>query len=201
MSGPDRRQQVLQIAAEEFANGGLHGASTEAIARRAEITQAYVFRIFGTKKALFLEVMVAAFDRLTDAMQAAAGERTGLEALSRMGLQYHEMLADRTSLLLQLQGFAACGDPEVRDAVRASFERMWQMVADTTGLDAVTIKAFLAFGMLLNNGAALQVAELDEPWAKGVQTRIRPGLFEHITTETNTTATNRRETNATRTNR
>jgi hypothetical protein len=46
-------------------------------------------------------------------------------------------------------------------------------------------KAFLAFGMLLNNGAALRVAELDEPWAQGARTRIRPGLFEHITTETN----------------
>ena len=34
MRGADRRQQVLQIAAEEFANGGLHGASTETIARR-----------------------------------------------------------------------------------------------------------------------------------------------------------------------
>jgi hypothetical protein len=49
----------------------------------------------------------------------------------------------------------------------------------------VTIKAFLAFGMLLNNGAALQVAELDEPWARGVRTRIRPGLFNHITADTN----------------
>ena len=51
------------------------------------------------------------------------------------------------------------------------------------GLD--TVKAFLAFGMLLNNGAALRVAGLDEPWAKGVRTRIRPGLFDYITTETN----------------
>lgn len=185
MSGPDRRQQVLGIAAEEFANGGLHGASTETIARRAEITQAYVFRIFGTKKALFLEVVAAAFDRMTEGMRAAADGKTGLEALGRMGAQYNEMLADCTSLLLQLQGFAACGDPEVRDAVRASFGRMWQMVVETTGLDPVTIKAFLAFGMLLNNGAALQVAELDEPWAKGVRTRVRPGLFDHITTETN----------------
>ena len=122
---------------------------------------------------------------MTEGMRAAAGERTGQEALSRMGAKYNEMLADRTSLLLQLQGFAACGDPEVRDAVRASFGRMWQMVADTTGLDPVTVKAFLAFGMLLNNGAALQVAELDEPWAEGVRTRIRPGLFDHVTTETN----------------
>jgi AcrR family transcriptional regulator len=185
MSGPDRRKQVLGIAAEEFANGGLHGASIETIARRAEITQAYVFRIFGTKKALFLEVMVAAFDRMTEGMRTAAQDKTGLEALGRIGLQYNEMLADRTSLLLQLQGFAACGDPEVRDEVRASFGRMWQMVAATTRLDAVTIKAFLAFGMLLNNGAALQIAELDAPWAKGVRTRIRPGLFDHITTETN----------------
>ena len=185
MSGPERRRQVLQIAAEEFADGGLHGASTETIARRAEITQAYVFRIFGTKKALFLEVMVAAFDRMTEGMLDAATGETGLEALGRMGAQYNEMLADRTSLLLQLQGFAACGDPEVRDAVRHSFGRMWQMVAETTGLDPVAVKAFLAFGMLLNNGAALQVADLDEPWATGVRLRVRPGLFDHITTQTN----------------
>jgi AcrR family transcriptional regulator len=185
MSGSDRRQQVLQIAAEEFAQGGLHGTSTEAIARRAEITQAYIFRMFGTKKALFLEVVNAAFDRTTEGMREAAGARTGLDALALMGSQYNQMLADRTSLLLQLQGFAACGDDEVRDAVRDSFGRMWRMVAEVTGLDAVTIKAFLAFGMLLNNGAALQVAELDEPWAKGVRTRIRAGLFQHITTETN----------------
>jgi AcrR family transcriptional regulator len=185
MSGSDRRQQVLQIAAEEFADGGLHGGSTEVIARRAEITQAYIFRLFGTKKALFLEVMAAAFDRQAEGMRAAAGGEAGLDALARMGAQYNELLADRTALLLQLQGFAACGDPEVRDAVRASFGRMWQTVADVTGLDPVTVKAFLAFGMLLNNGAALQIGELDEPWAEGVRTRIRPGLFDHITTETN----------------
>jgi AcrR family transcriptional regulator len=185
MSGQDRRQQVLGIAAEEFASGGLHGASTETIARRAEITQAYIFRMFGTKRALFLEVVIAAFGRMTEGMRKAAGDTTGLDALGRMGAQYNELLADQTSLLLQLQGFAACGDPQVRDAVRECFGRMWQTVADVTKLDPVTIKAFLAFGMLLNNGAALHAAELDEPWAQGVRTRIRQGLFDHITTETN----------------
>ncbi|MGH9079608.1 MAG: TetR/AcrR family transcriptional regulator [Acidimicrobiales bacterium] len=185
MSGEERRSQVLGIAAGEFANHGLHGASIEAIARSAEITQAYIFRMFGTKKALFLELVVAAFDRMTEGMRDAAGSQTGLDALSCMGAQYDEMLADRTSLLLQLQGFAACGDPEVRDAVRDGFGGTWQMVVETTGLDLVTIKAFLAFGMLLNSGAALQVAELEEPWARGVRTRVRPGLFRHITSATN----------------
>jgi len=62
---------------------------------------------------------------------------------------------------------------------------MWEMVTGTTGLDPVTINAIPAFGMLLNNGAALQVAELDESWAEGARTRIRPGLFDHTTAGTN----------------
>ena len=185
MSGPERRSQVLGIAAAEFADHGLHGASTEVIAREAGITQAYVFRMFGTKKALFLELVSAAFDRFSDGMaQGAAGAR-GLDALALMGAQYYELLADRTTLLLQLQGFAACGDREVRDLVRARLARTWDTVAGTTSLDPVTVKTFLAFGMLLSNAAALDAGELDEPWAKGVRTRIHAGLFEHITADTN----------------
>ncbi|MBB5159062.1 TetR/AcrR family transcriptional regulator [Saccharopolyspora phatthalungensis] len=185
MSGSQRRSQVLGIAAGEFANHGLHGASIEAIAREAGITQAYVFRMFGTKKALFLELVGAAFDRFSDGMSQAAKGARGISALALMGAQYYESLADRTTLLLQLQGFAACGDSEVRDLVRARVGRMWDTVADTAGLDPVTVKSFLAFGMLLNNMAALDVDELDEPWANGVRTRIQAGLFEHITADTN----------------
>jgi len=185
MTADERRAQILAIAAEQFAAGGLHGTSTETIARRAGITQAYVFRLFGSKKNLFVKVVQAAFDHLTDSMRAAAGSDAGLEALTAMGRTYDALLGDRTALLLQLQGFAAAGEPEVRDAVRTCFARMWHTVHDTTGLDPVTVKSFLAFGMLLNNGAALDVREVDEPWADGVRTRIQPGLFTHITTETN----------------
>lgn len=185
MTADERRAQIMAIAAEEFAAGGLHGTSTETIARRADITQAYVFRLFGSKKNLFVRVVRAAFDQLTDGMRAAAGTESGLEALSAMGRTYDALLTDRTALLLQLQGFAAASDHEVRDEVRACFARMWQTVHETTGLDPVAVKSFLAFGMLLNNGAALEVREVDEPWAHGVRTRIRPGLFTHITSETN----------------
>ena|SRR5690348_15320535 len=185
MSGSERRSQVLGIAAGEFANHGLHGASIEAIAHQAGITQAYVFRMFGTKKALFLELVGAAFDRFIAGMSQAAEGAEGHSALALMGAQYYDLLADRTTLLLQLQGFAACGDGKVRDLVRARLARMWDTVTDTGGLDPVTVKSFLAFGMLLNNVAALDVDEVDEPWAEGVRTRIHAGLFEHITVDTN----------------
>lgn len=185
MRGPQRRAQVLSIAAEEFGNHGLHGASIEAIAHEAGITQAYVFRMFGTKKALFSELVTTAFDRFSEGMSQAAQGAGGLDALTRMGTRYYESLADRTTLLLQLQGFAACGDHEIRDLVRGRVAHMWDTVAEATGLDRVTVKSFLAFGMLLNTMAALDVDELDEPWAHGVRTRIQPGLFEQITAVTN----------------
>lgn len=185
MTGPERRAQILGIAAREFGAHGLHGASVEEIAREAGITQAYVFRMFGTKKALFLELVTGAFAGLVDAMARAGDGTVGIEALARMGAEYYENLADDTALRLQLQGFAACGDSEVRDVVRGCFARLWDTAATGTGLDPVTVKTFLAFGMLLNAGAALDVAEIDEPWADGVRTLIRPGLFEHVTTASN----------------
>ena len=184
MPGARRREQVLRIAAEEFAEGGLHGTSTEAIARRAGITQAYVFRMFSTKKTVHHRDE-GCVRPPTDGMRDAAGTTRGLDALTLMGAQYDATLADRTVLLLQLQGFAACGDAEVREAVRASVARMWETVAGITSADPVTIKSFLAFGMLLSSSAALQVDDVPDEWAQGVRTQIQPGLFQHITTDTN----------------
>ena len=57
-------------------------------------------------------------------MEDAAELAVGVDALALMGARYYESLADRTTLLLQLQGFAACGDGEVRDLAQAWVARM-----------------------------------------------------------------------------
>jgi len=185
MPGQQRREQVLKLAAEEFAAGGLHGASTEALARRAGITQTYVFRLFGTKKALFLQIVRNAFERLIEGMSQAADQGSGGDPLAAMGQFYDRALGDRTELLVQLQAFAACGDPEVREVVREQMARMWSATAEHTGLPSVAVKTFLAYGMLLNVAAALEVDEVDADWAAGIRTRIHVGLFEHLTEENN----------------
>ena len=53
-SAEERREEILAVALRHFAIGGLHGTSTEAIAREAGISQPYLFRLFRTKKELFL---------------------------------------------------------------------------------------------------------------------------------------------------
>jgi len=166
MTGVERRAQILGIAAEEFARTGLHGTSAETIARRAEISQPYIFRLFGTKKALFRLVVAEAFAGMTAGVAAAAGDLRGTPSLVVIAEEYRRLLADRTRLLLQMQGFAACDDPAVRETVRVAFGTHWHTVAEITGLDPVRLKVFIALGMLLNDVVAMDLASLDEAWAR-----------------------------------
>lgn len=52
-----RREAVVVAATAAFAAKGLYGTATEEIARRAGISQPYLFRLFGSKLNLFLVVL------------------------------------------------------------------------------------------------------------------------------------------------
>src|SRR5689334_24255403 len=88
MPATERREAVLEAAVIEFAAGGLAGTSTEDVARRAGISQPYLFRLFPTKKALFLALVERCFQRIQAAFAEAAGDKTGEEALAAMGDEY-----------------------------------------------------------------------------------------------------------------
>ena len=122
MSAAERREMVLEAAVAEFAAHGLAGTSTEDVARQAGISQPYLFRLFPTKKALFLALVDRCFRRVRETFVAAAGDLTGDEALAAMADSYTRLLDDRTLLLLQMQIYAACGDPEIRDVTRAGVQ-------------------------------------------------------------------------------
>ena len=164
MSAPERREQVLAAAVTEFAVHGLAGTSTEDVARRAGISQPYLFRLFPTKKALFLELVNRCFRRVADAFTAAAGDLGGEDALMAMADAYERLLEDRTLLLLQMQAYAACDDPEIRTATRAGFKKLWELVERLTGLPFQTVVDFFAVGMLMNVAAAMDLPAVDERW-------------------------------------
>src|SRR5215471_11849385 len=88
----ERREEILEAAMTEFATGGLHGASTDAIARAAGISQPYLFRLFGTKKELFLAVLDRGFARTLEAFQLGVGRASGAgeNVFKTMGEAYVE---------------------------------------------------------------------------------------------------------------
>src|SRR5947208_9453727 len=118
-SAEERREAVLEAALGEFAARGLEGASTEAIAAAAGISQPYVFRLFGTKKELFKAVVARCFRETLEMFQRAAEGLRGAEALDALGMAYVDRLsADPVRLRAQMQAYAACDDPELREVVR-----------------------------------------------------------------------------------
>lgn len=150
----------------EFATRGYVGGSTERIASAAGISQAYVFRLFGSKLQLFL----AAIDRcMLDTLQMfedAVGELRGEAALIAIGDSYERAIASNpTRLQLQLVGYVACTDPEIRTAMRTGYGNLVRFVEQVSGADAERVAAFFAKGMLLNAITAMQLP--GEPIAWG----------------------------------
>src|SRR5580692_9124342 len=95
MSAVERRADVLRAAVAPFAKGGYHGTSTEDVARAAGISQPYLFRLFPTKKALFLALIEHGFGRVRKAFIDAVGDLTGEDAMEAMAGAYSELLRDR----------------------------------------------------------------------------------------------------------
>jgi AcrR family transcriptional regulator len=165
----ERREQVLAAAVSEFAARGLEAATTADIARRAGISQAYVFRLFTNKRALFLAAIDSCFGRVERRFRDAAAEVPADDAAARleaMGNAYGELLVNRELLLLQMQAYAASSDEEVRVHVRTRFLGLWALVARLSGADGQELQKFFAHGMLMNVAAALDYADIcsDKGW-------------------------------------
>ena len=158
-SAEDRREEIVGIAFRHFGEGGYHGTSTEAIARDAGISQPYLFRLFKTKRDLFITCVDRCFEIVTDVFKEAAAHAPDGDALQAMGQAYEQkLLPDRTGLLFQIQAYST-SDPEIRAHVRRNYEALIESVADLAGVEKDETWDFFAHGMLLN-----VVAMLDLDW-------------------------------------
>src|SRR5262245_60030001 len=164
-SADERRTEILDAAVVEFAEQGLN-ASTEAIARRAGISQPYIFRLFGSKKDLFKAAMARCYRETLETFQRAAEGKRGEEALEAMGEAYRELLADRNRLRAQIQAYAACDDPEICEVVRHGYGDIFTYVERVSGLPAEKVAHFFAVGMLMNVIAAMDLYASPEDWSE-----------------------------------
>jgi AcrR family transcriptional regulator len=171
MTADERRAAIVAAGIEEFAAHGLAGASTDAIAKRAGVSQPYVFQLFKTKNELFVAIVRRCFERTRLAFEDAARnqEQGTIEGcntvLDAMGRTYMTMLADRTLLLMQLQAYAACADPDVQKVVREEYGALYRMVTKASGATPQEVHAFFAEGMLLNVGAAVGLGGDPSSWS------------------------------------
>jgi AcrR family transcriptional regulator len=162
----ERRETVLTAAATAFARGGLHGTSTEDIASAAGISQPYLFRLFGTKKALYVATVERCMAETLEIFRAASHDLRGEAALRAMGDAYALLvISDRTRLLGQLQAYASCDDADVRETMRRGYGELFSFVEAIADLPKEAVAAWFAMGMLLNVITAMDLNTDPEPWA------------------------------------
>jgi AcrR family transcriptional regulator len=166
-SAEERREEIVGIAIRHFGLTGYHATSTEAIARDAGISQPYLFRLFKTKRDLFIACLQASNERILGTFRAAAAGVPQEEVLAAMGKAYVDLLADTSQLLFQMQSYAATADPVIREQVRDDYGRVVEEVTRLSASPDEKVWEFFAHGMLLNVIASLHLEEIAdaEPWA------------------------------------
>ncbi|MFP4597952.1 MAG: TetR/AcrR family transcriptional regulator [Persicimonas sp.] len=67
----ERKKQILHSAIRVFARSTYHGATTKSISEEAGVTEALIYRYFGSKRALFTEAVHNTSERLVQGLEEA----------------------------------------------------------------------------------------------------------------------------------
>jgi AcrR family transcriptional regulator len=164
MSGDERREEIVAAAMRLFAGHGYAGTTTDAVARAAGISQPYVVRLFGGKRALFVAVVDAAFDTIASALADVPRTASPDERLAIMREVYREITDRRElALVMVLAVGAAVDDGVVGAGVLAHVRALHKTVWAAAGGDTDRVREFFGVVMLLNTVAAIDVPELLGP--------------------------------------
>jgi len=174
-----RRELILAAATAVFAERGYAGATTDQVARAADISQPYVVRMFGTKEKLFLEALERALGKLQERFRAViadydagrlAGQAAALDPARGTGRRDHlkqfmasayaDLIQDRGILLMLMQSFVAGHEPVIGVRAREGFLEIYRLLRDEAGLGEEATRDFLAQGMLMNTLISLRLTDL-----------------------------------------
>src|SRR6478736_1487629 len=163
MSSEDRRAQIIAAAALVFGERGYAGGTTDAIAKQAGISQAYVVRMFGTKEKLFSAVGDAATEAVLGAFRDAIARfpegASDIDKQGILGLAYTKLIDDRGLLLSLLQLFSQGHDPVLGEQARACFLDVFRVVRDEAGLGSQMATEFFSRGMLITILLAMRMPD------------------------------------------
>ncbi|MEV6960701.1 TetR/AcrR family transcriptional regulator [Streptomyces sp. NPDC051207] len=172
----ERRHTVLRTAIGAFAARGYFGTTTTEVAKAAGISQAYVYRLFPNKEALFTAVVEQCFVQVRAALEEGAAKARGSSAeavLHSMGDAYARLISDNDLLLVQLHAQAAAvSEPAVREAVRAGYARTVEYVRGASGGSDEQVQQFFATGMLCHLLVSIDVDGVDAPWTRTLASGI-----------------------------
>ena len=152
----NRREQILETAAQLFAARGFHGVSVSDIGSACGISGPALYKHFASKDAVLAEMLVAISERLLavgrERSGAAPDARAALQALVDWHVEF--ALRDRSLIVVQDRDWESLPD-DARERVRAlqrEYVDLWagrlREVHEGLRLDSARAMAHAAFGLI-----------------------------------------------------
>lgn len=166
----------MDAAVTVFARGGYHGGTVAEVGVQAGISPAYVFKLFGSKTALFVEALDRCFDRIMVALDRGADQvpdQSPAEVLQEMGGAYAQLIGERALLMLQVHAQSASDIPEIAAALRHGVARVTELARSRSGGTGTQVQDFIARGQLCHLLVTTSTAGMDEQWARTLEHGIR----------------------------
>ncbi|GAA1448575.1 TetR/AcrR family transcriptional regulator [Leifsonia poae] len=171
-----RRETVIASAIEVFGKTGYLGTPIAAVATHADISTAYVFKLFPGKESLFVAALERCFDLIEQALEtgAEAGtDHTPDGILDAMGDAYADLIGDRSLLMLQVHAQSAADVPEIGEALRHGLARVTRFAKSRSGASDDAVQRFIAFGQLCHLIVTTGIDGETADWARLLTAGIR----------------------------
>lgn len=162
-----RRQQILDIAAEQFAARGFHGVSVAEIGEACGISGPALYKHFASKDAMLAEMLVGISVRLLEVGRQRVAEADGPEAALAGLIDWHVDFALEHKPLIVLQDRDWQSLPtDAREQVRGlqrSYVDLWaeqlRGLHQELAMDRARAMAHAAFGLINSTPRSSLISE------------------------------------------
>ena len=171
-----RRETVLNSAVLVFARSGYLGTPITAVAEHAQISPAYVFKLFPSKEVLFVATLERCFNSVLAALAHgadASGDQTPDGLLRAMGGAYADLIADRSLLMLQVHAQSVAEITEIGAALRRGLQQSTTFVKIRSGASDEAVQRFFAYGQLCHLIVTAGLENDTAPWAQFLTSGLR----------------------------
>lgn len=115
-----RREQILEVALDVFADSGYHGASMNDVAVAAGVTKPVLYQHFESKRDLYQALLDEVGARLLEHIARATAEATDGKSQTELGFRaYFRWVADDHAAFRLLFGGGTSTDDEFAEAIAA----------------------------------------------------------------------------------
>lgn len=119
LSGPERREQIIQATISIMAEEGLQGTTTRRIADRVGVSEPALYKYFSGKKALLLDALDEVGNRFFRTLSEAGGVEGEInERIFNMSAAFYGFVMDHPDeSMIFFEAVTGARDPEIKAAM------------------------------------------------------------------------------------